>query len=162
MRPKTESWIVKSRNAGIPCIMNMALTYTLDRLFLGSVSLTCRLVDIKTIADNWVSKESWLFWYWSQFTLGLACFLGIVKLFGFSRYKTETFCICLKIAFVKSYKISTRTTDRENENKNCLNELICGEVSRNFFLNRCWKFQLSILKTKKFYSFKKYNLSHSL
>ena len=62
MRPKIESRIVKSRNVGIPCIMNMALTYTLDRLLLGSVNLTCRLeVDIKTIADNWVSKESWLF-----------------------------------------------------------------------------------------------------
>ena len=43
-------------------------------------------------------------------------------------------------------------TDRKNENKNFLNELnelkFC-EVSRNSFSNRCWKFQLSILKNKK-------------
>ena len=33
----------------------------------------------KTVAENWVSKQSWLFWYWSQFTLGLAhIFLGII------------------------------------------------------------------------------------
>ena len=26
----------------------------------------------KTVAENWVSQQSWLFWYWNQFTLGLA------------------------------------------------------------------------------------------
>ena len=26
----------------------------------------------KTVTENWVSKQSWLFWYWSHFTLGLA------------------------------------------------------------------------------------------
>ena len=31
----------------------------------------------------------------------------------------------------------------------CLIELKFCEVSRNSFLNRCWKFQLSILKNKK-------------
>ena len=51
--------------------------------------------------------------------------------------------------------------DRKNGNKNCLNELnelkFC-EVSRNSFSNRCWKFQLSILKNKKVLFQKKYFL----
>ena len=34
----------------------------------------------------------------------------------------------------------------------CLIELKFCEVSPNLFLNRCWKFQLLILKKKKFYS----------
>ena len=50
-----------------------------------------------------------------------------------------------------------QTRDRKNGNKNCLNELnelkFC-EVSRNCFSNRCWKFQLSILKNKKVLSLK--------
>ena len=36
------------------------------------------------------------------------------------------------------------------------------EVSRNLFSNRCWKFQLSILKNKKVLFLKKYNLGCSL
>ena len=42
---------------------------------------------------------------------------------------------------------------------NKLNELKCGEVSRNSISNRCWKFQLSILKNKKVLFLKKYLLS---
>ena len=51
-----------------------------------------------------------------------------------------------------------QTTDRKNENNNCLNELnelkFC-EVSRNSISNRCWKFQLSILKNEKVLFLKK-------
>ena len=42
----------------------------------------------------------------------------------------------------------------------CLIELKLCEVSRNSFSNRCWKFQLSILKNKKVLFLKKYFLSH--
>ena len=45
-----------------------------------------------------------------------------------------------------------QTTDRKNYNSNCLNKLnqsnFC-EVSWNSISNRCWKFQLSLLKNKK-------------
>ena len=41
----------------------------------------------------------------------------------------------------------------------CLIELKFCEVSRNSFSNRCWKFQLSILKNKKVLFLKKYFLS---
>ena len=44
----------------------------------------------------------------------------------------------------------------------CLIELKFCEVSRNYFSNRCWKFQLSILKNKKVLFLKKYNLVRSL
>ena len=40
----------------------------------------------------------------------------------------------------------------------CLIELKFCEVSRNSFSNRCWKFQLSILKNKKVLILKKYFL----
>ena len=42
-----------------------------------------------------------------------------------------------------------QTTNTKYGNKNCLNELKFCEVSRNSFLNRCWKFQFSILINKK-------------
>ena len=52
-----------------------------------------------------------------------------------------------------AYGPTLQTTDRKIENNNCLNELndlkFC-EVSRNSISNRCWKFQLSILKNKSF------------
>ena len=51
-----------------------------------------------------------------------------------------------------------QTTDRKNENNNCLNELKFCEVSQNSIFNRCWKFQLSILKNKKVLFLKKYIL----
>ena len=41
-----------------------------------------------------------------------------------------------------------QTTNRKNRNNNCLNELKFCEVSRNSISNRCWKFQLSILRNK--------------
>ena len=44
----------------------------------------------------------------------------------------------------------------------CLIELKFCEISRNSFSNRCWKFQLSILKNKKVLFLKKYNLDRSL
>ena len=50
-----------------------------------------------------------------------------------------------------------QTTERKNENKNCLNELnelkFC-EVSRNSFTNSFCKFQFSILKIKEVLFFK--------
>ena len=51
-----------------------------------------------------------------------------------------------------------QTTDRKNENNNCLNklnELKFCEVSQNSISNRCWKFQLSVLKNKKVFFPKK-------
>ena len=45
-----------------------------------------------------------------------------------------------------------QTTNRKNENNNCLNELtglkFC-EVSQKSIYNRCWEFQLCILKNQK-------------
>ena len=55
------------------------------------------------------------------------------------------------------------TTHWKNQSKSCLyelNELTSCKVTWNPKSNRCWKFQLSILKTKKFYSKKEYDLSH--
>ena len=53
---------------------------------------------------------------------------------------------------------SIRQPREKNVNNNCLNELNdlkqC-EVSRNLFANRCWKFQLSIMKNKKVLFLKK-------
>ena len=43
----------------------------------------------------------------------------------------------------------------------CLIELKFCEVSRNSISNRCWKFQLSILKNKKVLFLKKYFLSRT-
>ena len=43
----------------------------------------------------------------------------------------------------------------------CLIELKFCKVSRNSISNRCWKFQLSILKNKKVLFLKKYFLSHT-
>ena len=54
-----------------------------------------------------------------------------------------------------------QTTDRKNENNNCLNELKFCEVSRSSISNRWWKFQLWILKNKKVLLLKKYSLGHT-
>ena len=54
--------------------------------------------------------------------------------------------------------------DTKYENKKYLyelNELKFCEVSWNLFSNRCWNFQLSILKNKKVLFLKNYNLGHS-
>ena len=52
---------------------------------------------------------------------------------------------------LKKYQLN-QITDRKNRNNSCLNELndlkFC-DVSQYSFSNRCWKFQLSILKKQK-------------
>ena len=58
---------------------------------------------------------------------------------------------------------SSRQPIEKNLNKSCLcelNELEFCEASQNPKSNRCWKFQLSILKNKKVLFLKKYDLSH--
>ena len=38
----------------------------------------------KSSLKNWVGKQSWLFWYWNLFTIGLENLFLEIKLFGFS------------------------------------------------------------------------------
>ena len=61
---------------------------------------------------------------------------------------------------MKPHKIPTQSDNgQKNDNKSCLhelNELKFCKVSRNSFSNRCCKFQLSILKSKKKFVPKKY------
>ena len=91
--------------------------------------------------------------------------LRIKKSFLFSKWNAETFSICLKLNFIKLYKISSHSAQLIltivvfNFSIGCLIELKICEVSRNSFLNKCSKFQLSILKNKKSFIPKKYFLS---
>ena len=49
------------------------------KTFLGHL-----MSRIKTFTENWVNKQTWLFWYWSHSWLSSYFFSGI-KLFYFSR-----------------------------------------------------------------------------
>ena len=56
------------------------------------------------------------------------------------------------------FELNQTTKRKKNINYNCmneLNELKLYEDLRNLFSNRCWKFQLSILKNKKVLFLKK-------
>ena len=102
--------------------------------------------------------------YWNS--LGLCRDYGLNYIFF--RNKTFLFNKIKKLKFLASVwkRISwnltkfqlNQTTDRKNENNNCLNQLnelkFC-EVSWNSVSNRCWKFQLSVLKNKKVLFLKK-------
>ena len=80
-----------------------------SRTTWGKVFWIEKVVLPKTFTENWVGKQSWLFWYWYLFTLGLENSFLEIKLFCFSRYKAETFNICLKLSFMKPLKILTRS-----------------------------------------------------
>ena len=63
--------------------------------------------------------------------------------------------------FMKPHKVSTHSANSDNCNLHfsslgCLIQLKFCEVSWNSFSNRCWKFQLSILKNKNDLFIKKY------
>ena len=98
-------------------------------------------------------NKAFLFW----FCLG-------IKLFFFQDRKLKLLeAVWKRISWNLTKFQLNQTTDRKNENNNCLNklnELKFCEVSRNSISNRFWKFQLSILKNKKVLFLKKYFLSH--
>ena len=62
---------------------------------------------------------------------------------------------------MKPLKISFRSAHSDNSYFHFFYPLLkFGEVSQNYFSNRCLKFQLSILQNKKVLSLKKYFLGH--
>ena len=101
-------------------------------------------------SENWVSKQNFLFWYW----LWPKTFFFRNKTFLFFKIESWNF----QHLFENGMKFNKFQLNRKNENNNCLNELnemkFC-EASWNSISNRCWKFQLSILKNKKVLFLKK-------
>ena len=108
------------------------------------------LVYLKTFTENWVRKTN------------LFCF-KIDNGLNFFFFWNETFLLFKKLSAAVCNKLSwnftkfqlNETTDRKDENNNCLNELkelkFC-EVSRNWFQTDAEIFSFLSWKTKQFYS----------
>ena len=97
-----------------------------------------------------------MFWYWQR----LKKYFFRNKTFLFFKIESWNFQVQFEIEFRETMQNfnSIRQPIKKHENNNCLNklnELKFCEVSRNSISNRCWKFQLSILKNKKVLSLKK-------
>ena len=140
----------------IRCCFVIAMVFCLIRAIVQEKQ-SFLMVSGKTVTENWDSKPA------SVGTTYLVLFrdyglhhifLGIKILF----FKIESWnlSICLKKNFVKPHKISTHSAHWAHSDNFyfhfsicCLIELKFCEVSRNSFLNRCWKFHFSILKNKK-------------
>ena len=92
--------------------------------------------------SNWVDKQSWLFLYWNQFTLGLAHIYFRNKTFLFVKKDSWNFKHLFDLGFHETLQnfSSFRQNTEKNRNKSCLyklNELKFCEVSRNPKSNRC-------------------------
>ena len=97
-------------------------------------------------------NKAFLFWYWLQPKKNL--FRN--KTFLFFKIGSWNFQHLFKNEFHEtSQNFNSIWQPREKMYVNCLNELTLREVSQNSFSNRCWKFQLSILKSKKVLFLKK-------
>ena len=112
-----------------------------------------------------LGQETKLFCFDIDNGLKNICFRNNIFLFSRNRKLKLSASVWKRILWNLTKFQLIQTTNRKNENNNCLNDLnelkFC-EVSQNSFSNRCWKFQRSTWKTKKVYSYKKYFLGIKL